>query len=161
MFLFLMGLAHAYESNPQEVIVNDLIELFDSTEVDSGWIPSSGALAIRMQVIADGGAQVYMEGEGLLEWPTDLNMNLKPTDEMGYIALDVSITTVISIKIDIANIQWESPISEDEIAFFIETYFDPFLLGSKVALEDNSSEQKLIEYAYDILPGVSVGSSES
>ena len=157
MLFFLLGVAHAYESNPQEIIVSDQIELFDSTEVDSGWIPSSGPLSIRMQIIADGGALVYMEGEGLLEWPTDLNFVVKPTDEIGYIALDTSISAVVSIKVDIANIQWETPISEEGIDFFIETFFDPFLLGSQIELTDSGTEQKLLDYDYEILPGVLVG----
>ena len=139
MLVFLLGLAQAYESTPQSLIVSDVIELFNATEIDSGWVPQNGPLGIRLQVIADGGANVYMEGNGLLAWPTDLNFSAQPSAGAGYIALDTSITTSISVKIDFGGIQWEQPIIEEGIDFFTEKWFEPFLLAEQISLSDSST----------------------
>ena len=155
----LSSMAFAHESSPQDLTIFDQLEFFNQLEVDSGWIPSSGLLGIRLQQVADGGAEVRMEGEGQLRWPDDLQFTAFPYEESGYIALNSNLSSIVSIRFDVAGYQWEAPISESTTAFFSEKTFDPYLLAESLDIEASSTEEQLIEYDYDVLPGVSVGFS--
>ena len=66
LYFLAISAALAYESNPQSVLVADEVPLFSSVEIDSGWVPDSGNLGVRVQISANGIANVEQEGDALL-----------------------------------------------------------------------------------------------
>ncbi len=155
MFFLLSGLAGAHESPPQEAIVADQIELFTDLGLDSGWI-TAGVLGVRLEVLANGGANVDMKGEGRLTWPDELQLSLVGEEGNGYIALDTTLDTVVSIRFDVSGYVWEAPIATRSTEFWDEVYFDPFALGQSLSLAAQSGGDTLIDYNTTVLSVVDV-----
>ncbi|MEC7983833.1 MAG: hypothetical protein VX278_01635 [Myxococcota bacterium] len=155
MFFLLFGFADAHESLPQDVIVADQIPLFSDLRLDSGWI-SAGVLGVRIEILANGGADVDMKGEGILEWPSDLELSLVGEPENGYIALDTTLDAVVSIRFDVSGYAWEAPIANRSTAFLDELTFDPFALGQTLFLEAQTAGDTLIDYSTTVLGIVDV-----
>ena len=157
----LLGLpARAYESGPVEVVVSDVAELYADAEVDSGWLPGGSPLAVRFQVVADGGAGVDMAGEASVTWPTDLNLSLEGEPRSGVLWVDASLATVASVQFDVFGYTWESEIDRQEVSVAGADSFDPFLLegaaATRAEVSTSGRETSLLSYEYDVFPGVTV-----
>ena len=162
MLLLLLSSAYAHESDPQYFFIDDVADLLGSAELDSGWMPKDGLLAVRFQIDAEGGADVEMEGESTLQWPTDLNLGFSPTPESGYIEVDSELGVVVSLKFDIDIYSWESEVASEYVEVAGETWFEPFLLDGgvqeSVEMTAEGRSETIFEYYYDVLSGVaSVG----
>lgn len=154
MLFLLFSNLWAYESTPQSLYFNDQIQVFDNVQYDSGWEPSSGSLQIRLQVVANGGAEVKMDGSAKLGWPDDLTMGIEPTPDSGLAILNSELETVISLRFDIGAFQWEGDLSVASIVFGSEERFDPYLLGETVTLSDDADGQRIVDYNISPIPGV-------
>ena len=118
MLLFsLFFSASAHESDPQAVLVSDQVTLFDAEQLDSGWYPSSGAMGVRVQIGANGTADVNMEGSSNLQWPEDLNLSFQGMENGGEILLSAVLATTVSIRFDISGYQWEQEIASRDLEF--------------------------------------------
>jgi MYXO-CTERM domain-containing protein len=157
MLIGLVGVVWAHESIPQEVLVSDSIPIFESVEIDSGWIPDSGALAIRLQVVADGGLDVEMLGDGHLGWPEDLNLSFEPQAGTGRALLHSDIFPQASLKFDVAGYAWEidAPIELGSFSFEGEQWFDPFLYGTSMVMEE-TTDATLYETGFSVLSVVNL-----
>ena len=67
LYLFMLS-AMADESIPQEVFLQENIPLFVDLGLDSGWVPNSGALGVRLELVANGGVGVEQYGFSELSW---------------------------------------------------------------------------------------------
>ena len=47
MLILLSLPALAFESDPNDLIVDDFVPLFENAELDTGWQPKDGLLAVR------------------------------------------------------------------------------------------------------------------
>lgn len=162
MLVFLALPAVAHQSDSQELVVDSFVPLFENAELDTGWQPKDGLLAVRFQVAADGGADVGMEGTSTLNWPEDLNLNLYPTPGTGFVDVMASLGVIVSLKFDIDIYSWESEIANESVSVMGGTDFEPFLLeGSAdpaLSFTSKGTEESIFEYTYDVLSGVaSVG----
>ncbi len=162
MLLLLIHSAQAHESDPQYFYIDDTADLLGSTELDSGWMPKDGLLAVRFQIDAEGGADVEMEGESTLTWPTDLNLGFTPTPATGFMDVDSELGVVVSLKFDIDIYSWESEIASEWVEVAGSTAFEPFVLEGgaqeEVELTAEGRSETVFEYYYDVLAGVaSVG----
>ncbi len=164
MLLIFLPAAMAHESDPEYFWLEDYVDLYSTSALDSGWLPKDGLLAVRFQVESGGGAVVEMEGESNLSWPTDLNLSFEPTPESGVIEVDATLGVTVSLKFDIDVYSWESEIANESVEVWGDAVFDPFALeGDKVDRVELTAEgvsETIFEYSYDVLAGVaSVGFS--
>ena len=155
--------AWAFESDPQEVVLEDFVELFQTAELDTGWVPKDGLLAVRFEVEARGGADVEMEGESRLYWPEDLNMTFDGVPGSGFIDMSSALNVIVTLKFDIDIYSWESQVANEGVSVrgTVEE-FDPFAMtGGAPESVDFVAEgvsETLFEYTYDVLAGIaSVG----
>jgi MYXO-CTERM domain-containing protein len=162
MLLLILSSAQAHESDPQYFYLDDTADLLGSAELDSDWMPKDGLLAVRFQIEAEGGADVEMEGESSLSWPTDLNLAFDPTPGSGFIDVDSELGVVVSLKFDIDIYSWESEVASEWVEVSGATTFEPFVLDGgvqdRVAMTAEGRSETIFEYYYDVLAGVaSVG----
>ena len=162
MLFLLLSAAQAHESDPQYFFLDDTADLLGSAELDSDWLPEDGLLAVRFQVEAEGGAEVEMQGQSTLAWPTDLNLGFEPTPGTGSIEVESELRVVVSLKFDIDVYSWESEVASESVKVAGSTEFEPFVLTGgeqeSVELTAEGVSETLFEYAYDVLSGVaSVG----
>jgi MYXO-CTERM domain-containing protein len=158
MLLLLLSSAQAHESDPQYFYLDDSADLLGSAELDSGWLPKDSLLGVRFQIEAEGGAEVEMEGESTLSWPSDLNLGFEPTPESGFMDVDSELGVVVSLKFDIDIYSWESEIASEWVEVSGSTLFEPFVLDGgaqdRVELTAEGRSETVFEYYYDVLAGV-------
>ena len=157
--LLLLSAAHAYESEPQEVIVSDTAELFQSAEFDTDWLPADSPIAVRFQIVADGGAWVWMEGISNVTWPEALTLDFVGDPGTGELVVDSQIDAVTSVKFDIDIYSYEAEVDRREIENITgATTFDPWLLPG--SLEDyaettfSGTPTELLSYTLGVFSGV-------
>ena len=156
LFLWSVGGAFAYESNPASVVVSEEVTVFDEVQIDSGWVPNSGALGIRLQVGATGVADVDMSGQGRLEWPTDLSLSMSGEEGDGRVALQAELDTTVSIRFDISGYSWESEIANRSIEFAGESVFTPFSIGTEQVVNTTQTGAEVIDYNTTVLAVVNI-----
>lgn len=139
MFLFCLLSAVAEESLPQEVLLEEEIPLFNEVGLDSGWIPNSGALSVRLQLVANGNMMVEESGSAHMFWPDDLQLQFQGVEDGGLLSLDTTLATIVSIKFDIAGYQYEAPISTFDVPLTGTDVFDSFSINEPISLEMESS----------------------
>ena len=66
MFLFFILPTMAEESPTQEVVLSEDIPLFTDVGLDSGWVPNSGSLSVRLELLANGNMMVEETGSAQL-----------------------------------------------------------------------------------------------
>lgn len=163
MLTLLAGLAHAFESEPQPVALEDSAELFTSIEYSTGILPSGSPVGVEFALEATGGAGVGMEGEGNLSWPEALSLAFTPESESGSLAVDVSLDVVTNVVVDLtewADYYGEFEIDRRGLDFDGGTIFDPFVLDGgepdRVELTETTDSTQLIQYSYEIWAGISL-----
>ena len=129
----------ADESPPQEVFLSEDIPLFTDVGLDSGWVPNSGTLSVRLQLLANGNMMVEETGSAHLFWPEDLQLQFMGIEDGGVLDLETILATVVSIKFDIAGYQYEAPISTFDVPITATEVFDSFSIGSPISLEIESN----------------------
>ena len=139
MFLFCLLSAMAEESLPQEVLLEEEIPLFNEVGLDSGWVPNSGALSVRLQLVANGNMMVEESGSAHMFWPDDLQLQFQGIEDGGLLSLDTTLATIVSIKFDIAGYQYEAPISTFDVPLTGTDVFDSFSINEPISLEMESS----------------------
>ena len=149
--LSLFFLAHAGESPPQDVVLSEDIPLFTDVGIDSGWVPNTGRLGVKLELLANGTAYVDQEGSARLTWPEGLNLRMIGEELGGYLVLETVLESIVSIRFDIASYQWESPIATNQQTFSADMSFDSFALNEPLSLiaEDNSNT--VINYETKVL----------
>lgn len=159
--LLLVVPAQAWESEPQEFLIAHDVELFTGSELDSDWLPADSPIAVRFQIVADGGASAEMEGVGTLTWPDGLNLALTGEPETGWLGLDAALSAVTSVRFDLYGWEYESELDRRDITVSGETTFSPFLLDGAspdvATISTVGVSTEVISYEYEVFAGVSLG----
>ena len=155
MLSMLFFSAYAEESLPQNVELQEQIPLFVDIGLDSGWVPNSGSLGVRLELVANSHVDLEETGTAYLKWPEDLNLSLEGEEGGGRIFLETILATIVSIRIDFAGYQYEAPISTFNIPFSDEKIFDSFALGNPLTLEA-SSDNNIVDMSTTVLLVVDV-----
>ncbi|HCH61371.1 MAG: hypothetical protein CL927_06690 [Deltaproteobacteria bacterium] len=152
-----------HQSESQDLLLRDYVELWNDSEFDTGWVPSGSPLAVRFQIESTGGAEVEMEGVGHMGWPDGLTVALDPIADTGEIIVDAALEAVTSIKFDVDVYSWESEIDRRGIDVEGQGLFSPFLLQGdvpevvEVLFEGDTNE--LLNWSFQVFTGVSAGIS--
>ena len=107
------------------MVASEEVSVFDEVQSDSGWVPNSGALGIRLQVGATGVADVDRTGQGTLQWPADLSLSMSGEEGDGRVALQGDLDETVSIQFDIYGYYWASNIAPRSLASAGESVFAP------------------------------------
>ena len=159
MIFALSSSAHAYGSEPQHVVLTDLADLFDRTEIDTGWLPTDSPLQVRFQIASTGGAAVLMEGDAYLSWPEALTLAFKPEPGTGALLVDTTLSAITSVRFDVAGYEWDAEVDRRDFTIAGETFFDPFTQDdgtpdhAEVIFAGDRTE--LVSFDFDVFTGVS------
>lgn len=158
--ILLISSAWAYESPDVEFVLEDEVNLFEEIAFDSGWLPSSSPVAIKFELVAEGGSLVEMEGLSWAYWPVAITHGYTPVAESGLFLLDSEIGVQVSYKIDWSGFYYEAPIWTETSVFEGEAFFDPFLLEGDdprwTEIESEGEQQELVRFEQDVITGVSL-----
>jgi MYXO-CTERM domain-containing protein len=150
-----------FESEQQEVYLHDFVELWNSSEFDTGWLPSGSPLQVRFQIESTGGAEVEMEGVGNMGWPEGLTVALDPVVNSGEILVDAALEAVTSIRFDVDIYTYEAEIDRRGFDVEGEALFSPFLLGgdvpSSVEVFYEGETLELLDWSVQVFTGVTAG----
>ena len=160
MLVLLLPAALAFESEPQAFQLEDSAELWNNSEFTTGWVPSDSPLQVSFAIESSGGAFVGMEGDGHLQWPETLVLDLVPMAETGWIVVDAALEAVTAIRFDVVGYTWEQEIDRRGLQVEGEGLFEPFLLQGDepdiVQVDYSGSETELVSFDVSVFTGVSV-----
>lgn len=152
--------AQEFSSEPIEFVLEDTVELYNSSEFSTGWVPAGSPLAVQFEIASEGGAWVGMDGVGSMTWPNALTLQLLGEPGTGEILVDAELAAVTSLRFDVAGYAWEEELDRRGITVEGETVFDPFLLSGtspdRAIVEFEGNRTQLIDYAFDVFTGVSL-----
>jgi len=159
MFL-LIATAWAYESPDVEFVLEDEVNLFEEIAFDSGWLPSGSPVAVKFELVAEGGSLVEMEGLSWAYWPEAITHGYTPIAETGIFLLDSEMGIQVSYQIDWSGFYYSAPIWTETSVFEGEAFFDPFLLEGQdprwAEIESTGEQSELFRFEQDVITGVSV-----
>ena len=160
MLLLLLPTALAFESEPQNFVLEDSAELWNNSEFTTGWVPADSPLQVSFAIESSGGAFVGMEGDGHLQWPEAFVLDLVPMAETGWIIVDAALEAVTAIRFDVAGYVWSQEIDRRGLQVEGEGLFEPFLLQGDepdiVQVDYSGSETELVNFDVSVFTGVSV-----
>ena len=151
--IFLIS-THAFgaESTPQIFLMEEQISLLEDVEQDTGWLPPSGNLSVRFQVVANGGVSIRQEGSADLRWgeTSRLGLSLSPQDDlyvsdqikMGQAELNSELAVILSLKFSILQFAWEQEFTLEKISFGDTEEFVPFLLDDELYMSGAAAEAR-------------------
>ena len=155
MLHLLLSTALAYESPDQEVEFSDEVDLYESVEYDSGWVPSGSPIALRFRVVSEGATSVDMEGDSWLYWPPALTHGYTPEAESGLFLLDSEVGIAADFLVDTGGYYSESTIFEDINVYDGMEWFDPWLFEDQevnlVEIASEGSRAELFAVDFDVL----------
>ena len=120
-----------HQSESQDVLLRDFVELWNDSEFDTGWVPASSPLQVRSRSSprrcrcrdGRGGAHGVARGAHRRD---------RPVPDTGEIIVDAALEAVTNIKFDVDIYSWESEIDRRGIDVEGEAFFSPFLLQGDV-----------------------------
>lgn len=156
--LFVIASALAFDSEPQPVRLEDTAALFDNAEFSTGFVPSGSPVAVEFRIQSLGGAGVSMDGTGDLTWPDALTLAFTGEAGSGVYILDASLDAVTTVAVDLSDFGYYGTFEIDRRSLLMDgaTFFDPFVLDTRVEVSDTTDSTQLIYYSYEIFAGVSL-----
>jgi MYXO-CTERM domain-containing protein len=123
----------------EPILQEDLLQLQDVT-VDTGWLPASSPVQLRLYVHAADTIDIGMPGEARYDWSAEA-IAVHGDVDAGWFTIDIGAEIEASVRFDVAGIQWESDLlGPYDFAIVSEAMFTPYLLpGSAhapVTIED-------------------------
>lgn len=163
-FILLVALSTAgaqeFSSETQEFTLADDLELWNSSEFSTGWVPSGSPLAIQFAIQSEGGASVSMDGSGQLTWPDALTLELYGEPGTGEILVDAELAAVTALQFDVAGYTWQEELDRRGIIVEGEGTFDPLLLAGgtmdRATVEFEGNSTQLIDYSFNVFTGVNL-----
>ena len=105
-------------SEPVSLELNGNTNVLNSAAMDSGWLPSSGIIQIRLQLSLEEDASVTGNGTSSVTWdtslPGDLNLSAQGVGNTGLFSIDGVMDMIISVRFDIGAFSWEGNFIEQE-----------------------------------------------
>lgn len=154
--LLLVAAASAYDSETQAVRLQDAAELFTAAEFSSGYLPSGSPVAVEFRLEALGGAEVYMEGDADVTWPDALTLAFTGEPESGIYVLDASLDAVTTVLVDLSDYGYYDTFEIDRRSLTMDgaTFFDPFVMDTRLEVTDVPESLQVIDYSYDVFGGI-------
>jgi len=160
--LLLLSHALAHDSEPQPLVFEDLVDVYQGAEFSTGFVPSGSPVQVQFAIESTGGVDVSLEGTGHVSWPNALTLLLEPTEGSGLFLLDASLDAVTTLAIDLSDWGYYGTFELDRRSLAMDgsAVFEPFVLDGAadeyVEVVDPGDSTSLIDYAYEILPGLSL-----
>lgn len=148
-------------------------DAFEGIGVDTGWVPSSGAIQLRFGLALTGRTDVSMGGTVITQWPAAIDTQVRGRPGTGHLAMNYGVVIIAQLRFSAtilgAHYDWEGdiPIGSglSDLASIAETTFDPFVLPGDilrpVTISDSSARFRLLSYdlagSFISIPGLSGG----
>lgn len=130
--------AAAVGCDTQDVDYSYRAALFDTVDLDSGWVPASSPVQLRFAFHMAGFTQVDMGGTLITSWPFPLSGQLVGRPATGSLTIDYGVELVAQMKIDLVvagiHYRWDGDIPgtgslTGDYAMAATAAFDPFVLS--------------------------------
>ena len=138
--------------------------LFDDVHLDSGWVPASAPLQLRVELFIGGSTEVEMAGTADARWPTAIATGIDALPDAGVLRMNYGLELRVQLRfdIDVAGVRyhWEGTIPvpgiPDDLRMAGETPFGPLLLPpspDRPAVVEDSTDRVRI-FRYDAIGGL-------
>ncbi len=158
----------------QDVDYTYRASLFDTIDLDSGWVPAGSPLQLRFAFYMGGFTEVSLGGTLVSTWPVPLSEQLVGRLATGSLAMDYGVELLARMKIDldIAGIhyRWEGDIPgtgriTGDYRMANTATFDPFALpgtsGRPISIYDATDRATVLSYdaigSFVSIPGIGGG----
>jgi MYXO-CTERM domain-containing protein len=159
----------------QDVDFSYRASLFDTVDLDSGWVPASSPVQLRFAFRMAGFTQVDMGGTLVTSWPFPLSGQLAGRPATGSLTIDYGVELVARMKIDLVvagiHYRWEGDIPglgsiTGDYRMASTVPFDPFVLpgtaSRPIPIADATDRVTVISYdalggLIGSIPGISGG----
>ncbi len=147
--------------------------LFDDLMFDSGWVPPSSPIQLRIVFFIGGNTEVEMGGTVVTSWPAPLTVAVPGRAGTGRLSMAYGIELAVMLRFDIEvggiRYTWSGDIPipglPDDLLMAAEAGFDPFLLlpsmPRPVTIEDETDPVPVLRYdalgSLISIPGVGGG----
>ena len=159
MFLALIGLCQAFETEPQEFRLQDEVTVMEGAAFQTGFVPTDWPVMVNFAVETNQVAQVQMDGLATLSWPEALTLSFFGVPGSGVWSTLAELAAVTSVKIDLWGYVGEWEVDRRSLQVKEEGFFDPLLLGQTTSVDNSGSELQAFEIAYEPITGISIGVS--
>lgn len=153
--------AFAYEAEPADLLLQDLVPVMTGAAYETGYIPSGSPVMLNISLQTNQEAQVTMGGVAEVTWPEALSLTWTGIPGAGKLATFAELALVTSVKIDLWGYVGEWEVDRRSLEVFAETPFDPLLLpGSvppSVSVDTTGAALEAFEVAYEPFSGLSIG----
>lgn len=158
----------------QDVDYHYRAALFDTIDLDSGWVPSSGPLQLRFAFYLGGFTEIDMGGTLVTSWPFPLSGQLIGRRATGRLTMDYGLEIIARMKIDLniagVHYRWEGDIPgtgglTGDFRMSDTALFDPFVLPGMsprpIGVADATDRATVFTYdaigSFVSIPGISGG----
>ena len=158
----------------QDVDYSYRAALFDTIDLDTGWVPSGSPLQLRFAFYMGGFTEIDMGGTLVTSWPFPLSSQLVGRPGTGRLTMDYGIEIIARMKIDLniagVRYRWEGDIPgtgslTGDFRMTDTAMFDPFVLPGMLPRPINVSDttDRATVFTYDALgsfvsiPGIGGG----
>ena len=145
--------------------------LFDDLDFDTGWLPGSSPLQLRLRFQLGGGSEVEMRGDALTSWPAALSETVVGVPGGGRLSVNYGLELGVFFRIDVVvggvpyMVEREIPIPgiPSDLRVAHEQTFDPLLLPPAEPAEASDATERVQILDLDALgmvipiPGISGG----
>lgn len=148
--------------------------LFDTIDLDTGWVPASSPIQLRFGFRLASATEIELGGTAVTSWPVPLDFGLVGRPGTGRLSLDYGYEIIARLRIDVtiagARYDWEGNIPipggiPRDIGFRATTTFDPFVLpGARarpVTVADTTMRFRVFSYdalgSFVPIPGIGGG----
>ncbi len=110
--------------------------LVDTIDFDSGWVPASSPVQLRLTFHLAGATMIAMEGTPTVTWPPPLEVRVPGREGTGLFLIDygMEVRAWFRFDVEVAGVRYtfeneiDIPVLPMDLRFYDELSFDPFLL---------------------------------
>jgi len=160
--------------NTQDVDYSYRAALFETIDLDSGWVPAGSPLQLRFAFYMGGFTQIDMGGTLVTAWPFPLSGQLVGRRATGLLTMDYGLEIIARMKIDLniagVRYRWEGDIPgtgslTGDFRMMDTAMFDPFVLPGMlprpISVSDTTDRATVFTYdaigGFVPIPGISGG----
>ena len=129
--------------------------VLSASSLDSGWVPSSGAIQIRLQVNLEQEATVAANANSTLTWntniPSELSMSTQGIPNSGLFTINGLMDVLISLRFSLMQFEWEGDFFERSIPLLGETIYNPMTWESPIEVTPEGDGTEVLDYSQSLL----------
>ena len=142
-------------SDPVSLELDGSTNVLNSSAMDSGWLPSSGMVQIRLQLSIEQDASLTGSGTSSVSWdtniPGDLNLTAQGIGNTGLFSINGFMDMIVSVRFDIGAFSWEGNFIEQEVPLTGDAQFTPLTWEVPVVTDVVGDGSEILDYSQSLL----------